>query len=154
MAVDLAARALAATTRFAVDAGGDLRIGGSEPAARIIRIEHPLTGESALEVALATGAVATSGLRTRIWRRAGGYAHHLIDPATGEPAWTGVIQATARADTALAAETLAKTALLLGPDRGHHLLARHGGALILDHGELIVAGDLAPQPTSDPVLSR
>jgi len=28
-------------------------------------------------------------LRTRIWRTSSGYAHHLIDPATGEPAWTG-----------------------------------------------------------------
>ena len=65
---------------------------------------------------VAGGAVATSGLRTRIWRTAGGYAHHLIDPARGKPAWTGVIQATALAPTALEAETLAKTALLRGPD--------------------------------------
>ena len=82
-------------------------------------------------------AIATSGLRTRTWKTPDGYAHHLIDPASGEPAWTGVIQATALAATALEAETLAKTALLRGPHAGRTLLARHGGALILDDGELL-----------------
>ena len=53
-----------------------------------------------------------------------------------------MIQATALAPTALEAETIAKAALLLGPDRGRALLARGGGALILDDGELVLAGDL------------
>ena len=67
---------------------------------------------------LATGAVATSGLNVRLWRRADGTpAHHLLDPATGDPAWTGVVGATALAPTALEAETLAKAALLSGPPR-------------------------------------
>ena len=98
--------------------------------------------------------MATSGLRTRLWRTADGYAHHLIDPASGQPAWTGVVQATALADTTLEAETLAKTALLLGPERGRQLLARHGGALILDRGELVLTGDLEPQLTDEPALAR
>jgi hypothetical protein len=53
-----------------------------------------------------------------------------------------VIQASALAPTALEAETITKAALLLGPDRGHALLARRGGALVLDDGELLLAGDL------------
>jgi thiamine biosynthesis lipoprotein len=154
MAVDLAARGLAAAPRFAVDAGGDIRLGGTEPAPRTVRIEHPLTGDVAVELTLAEGAIATSGLRTRIWRTADGYAHHLIDPATGEPAWSGVVQATALADSALEAETLAKTALLLGPDRGQRLLAHHGGALVLDGGETILAGELGPHRAGDPALTR
>jgi thiamine biosynthesis lipoprotein len=61
------------------------------------------------------GGVATSGIHARLWRRADGtYAHHLLDPATGDPAWTGLVAATAVAPTALEAEVLAKTALLLG----------------------------------------
>ena len=32
-----------------------------------------------------------------------GHAHHLIDPASGKPAWTGLICASARAPTALEA---------------------------------------------------
>ncbi len=154
MAVDIAARMLSRSPAFAVDAGGDIRLGGTHPAPRTVRIEHPLTGETAHELVRRSAAIATSGLRTRIWRTAEGYAHHLINPATGKPAWTGVIQATAFAPTAVQAETLAKTALLLGPDDGHALLARHGGALILDDGRLMLAGDLDSAAKPEPSLTR
>jgi FAD:protein FMN transferase len=144
LAVDIAADLLARHDRYAVDAGGDIRIGGSRPAPRTIHIWHPLVDEIAHSFTVTTGAVATSGLRTRVWHTDGGFAHHLIDPARGAPAWTGVIQASAVAPTALEAETLAKTALLLGPAGGAELLARNGGgALILDDGRLLLAGGLA-----------
>ena len=56
--------------------------------------------------------MATSGINVRVWRRADGrYAHHLIDPRTGEPAWTGLVGVTALAPTGVEAETLAKAAL-------------------------------------------
>jgi thiamine biosynthesis lipoprotein len=100
---------------------------------------HPLTGETAHSFSVMAGAVATSGLQTRVWQTDEGFAHHLIDPARGIPAWTGVVQATAQAPTALAAETLAKTALLLGPEGGRAVLGRYGGALILDDGSVVVA---------------
>jgi thiamine biosynthesis lipoprotein len=61
-------------------------------------------------------------------------------PTLGIPAWTGVVQATAPAPTALAAEILAKTALLLGPEGGRAALGRYGGVLILDDGSLVLAG--------------
>jgi thiamine biosynthesis lipoprotein len=64
-----------------------------------------------------------------------------------------VIQATALAPTALEAETLAKTALLSGPQTGRRVLERHGGALILDDGELVLAGDAAPATTRVPVAA-
>ena len=44
-------------------------------------------------------------------------AHHLLDPATGRPAFTGVVQATALAPTAVEAEWRAKAAVLSGPER-------------------------------------
>ena len=83
------------------------------------------------------GAVATSGLDRRVWRRPdGAYAHHLLDPATGEPAWTGLISATALAPTALEAEALAKAALLSGPERARRVLAAGGGVLVHDDGRV------------------
>ena len=154
MAVDIAARMLAHSPAFAVDAGGDIRLGGTDPVPRAVRIEHPLTGETAHELVRNSDAVATSGLRTRVWCTAEGYAHHLIDPARGTPAWTGVIQASALAPTALEAETVAKAALLLGPDHGHALLARRGGALVLDDGEVVLAGDLQHDAGHTPALTR
>jgi FAD:protein FMN transferase len=143
LAVDLAAELLADNPSFAIDAGGDIRIGGSDATPRVVQISHSLDDETAHSFTVTPGAVATSGLRTRVWRSGARFAHHLIDPARGTPAWTGVIQATALAPTALEAETLAKTALLRGPRAGRAVLARHGGALILDDGQLLLAGPLS-----------
>ncbi len=147
LAVDLAAELLGRRATYAVDAGGDVRIGGAHPVPRTVQIRHPLDDEIAHSFAVTMGAVATSGLQTRLWRTEHGFAHHLIDPERGTPAWTGVIQATALAPTALEAETLAKTALLRGPHAGCDLLARHGGALVLDDGRLVLAGGLAATST-------
>lgn len=148
LAVDLAAELLAEHVSFAIDAGGDIRIGGTAAAPRAVHISHPLRDEIAHTFTVTAGAVATSGLRSRVWRCDGGFAHHLIDPGRGTPAWTGVIQATALAPTALVAETRAKTALLRGPVAGPEILARHGGALILDNGELVLVGELKASPAS------
>jgi thiamine biosynthesis lipoprotein len=141
LAADTCARQLSAYATFAVDAGGDVRVGGARPVQRMVEVDHPLRGGRAHRFLLATGAVATSGLGTRIWRRAQGFGHHLLDPATGEPAWTGVIQATALAPTALEAEALAKVALLSGPEPALRVLAGHGGVLVLDDGRVLLAGD-------------
>jgi thiamine biosynthesis lipoprotein len=142
MAVDLASGMLVAHPAFAIDAGGDVRLGGTQATPRVVDIDHPLENRPAHRLEVTTGAVATSGLRTRIWATDAGFAHHLIDPARGAPAWTGVIQATALAPSTLEAETLAKVALLRGPLAGRAALQRHGGALILDSGKLILVGDV------------
>jgi thiamine biosynthesis lipoprotein len=141
-AADRAAAALKDQHTFAVDAGGDIVIGGTGGVPRSVAIAHPLEDGRRVEFELAAGAVATSGLGTRIWRTESGFAHHLLDPSTGQPAWTGVIQATALAATGLEAETLAKTALLLGPEQGLQVLAAAGGALVLDDGRMVLVGPL------------
>lgn len=138
MAVDAAAALLGGFEAFAVDAGGDIRLGGTTGQPRAVVIDHPLRQGPAHEFTLAVGAVATSGLRSRLWATGRDVAHHLIDPSRLAPAWTGVIQATALGPSALEAETLAKVALLRGPLAGRVVLQRHGGALILDSGELVL----------------
>jgi thiamine biosynthesis lipoprotein len=131
LAADALARRLAHHGHAVIDCGGDIRVLG----ASAVAVEHPLTGEIADVISVVDGAVATSGIGRRIWRNLdGSFAHHLIDPATGGPAWTGVIQATALAPSALEAETLAKMALLSGAQEGRLLLAETGGALVLEDG--------------------
>jgi thiamine biosynthesis lipoprotein len=143
LAADLAADRLAGYATYAVDAGGDLRIGGERPAERLVRIDHPLRDEPAHELLLDRGAVATSGIRTRLWATKEGFAHHLLDPSTGRPAWTGVIQASALGATALEAETLAKMAFLSGPEGAAEILRRRGGLVVLDDGTVEVFGALS-----------
>jgi FAD:protein FMN transferase len=69
-------------------------------------------------------------------------AHHLLDPSTGQPVWTGLLTATALAPTALEAETLAKTALLRGADDARRVLDRHGGLLVHEDGRVEAIGAL------------
>ncbi len=149
LAADLATERLGGYASFVVDAGGDLRLGGEHPPNRQVRIDHPLADGTAHEFTLGRGAVATSGVKTRLWRTDTGFAHHLLDPFTGKPAWTGLIQASALGGTALEAETLAKMAFLSGPARAREILAEHGGLLVLDDGAVELCGPLAR--SDDPV---
>lgn len=122
--------------RWAIDCGGDLRVSG----AFAVNVRHPLTGETIETLRLQDQAVATSGIDRRLWRAPDGTPrHHILDPATHAPAWTGVIGATALAPTAAEADTLAKAALLSGPDQAPRWLRRHGGLFILDDGSVIHA---------------
>jgi thiamine biosynthesis lipoprotein len=149
LAADLIADRLQGYSRFLVDCGGDIRIGGAAALADPYRVyvEHPLTGETAFVLRLGSGGVATSGLNVRIWRRAdGAHAHHLIDPASGHPAWTGLIGATALGETAVEAETLSKAALLSGPEGAREFLAEQGGLIVHDGGRVETVGPLNVTP--------
>jgi FAD:protein FMN transferase len=149
LAADLVAAGLRGYSRFIVDCGGDIRIGGADALVHPyeVFVEHPIGGERAYVLRLGFGGVATSGLNVRIWRGADGrYVHHLLDPATGEPAWTGLVGATALADTAVEAETLSKAALLSGPEGGRQVLADRGGLLVHDSGRVELIGRLAAAP--------
>ena len=145
LAADAVAQRLeaAGVERFVVDCGGDIAVRGRFD----IGEEHPLTGELVHTLRVASGGVATSGIGRRIWRLAdGSYAHHLLDPSTGEPAWTGLISATAVGRSALEAETLAKQALLSGPAAAREILAAsHGGVLVHDDGDVEPVGAAAGQ---------
>jgi thiamine biosynthesis lipoprotein len=126
--------------RCAVDCGGDLRVVSGRGPPWEVRVRHPLTGDVAHALEVRAGGVATSGIDARLWEGPDyQFAHHLIDPATRAPAWTGVIAVTALAPTALDAEALTKAALLSGPVAGRRLLrAHHGGVLIEDDGAVDV----------------
>jgi FAD:protein FMN transferase len=147
LAADLIAASLQDYTSFVVDCGGDIRVGGREASHRTVAVEHPLSGGRPYVVSLRAGGIATSGLNVRIWRREdGSFAHHLLDPSTGQPAWTGLVGVTALGASTLEAETLSKAALLAGPERGRELLAARGGLLVHDSGRVELCGRLAAPP--------
>ena len=123
---------------FAVDAAGDLRFGGTHADERDVCVASPFDGTALHMFRLARGAAATSGITNRSWLdRDGRPAHHVLDPASGKPAFTGVLQATALAPTGLEAEALAKAALLSGPERASKWLA-HGGMVVYEEGAIEV----------------
>lgn len=146
-AADLAAGLLDGYEHWAVDCGGDIRIGGDLAAERQVEILDAFTGKPGDSIGVRRGAVATSGMRSRVWRAPDGSpAHHLLDPSTGQPAFTGLVSATALAPTALEAETLAKTALLSGAPGARRILARHGGITVDENGNAEKIGRLDARP--------
>ncbi len=149
----LADRALDRLDRFpaaVVDADGDIALRLGRGQRWRLGIADPRTDdEDLLELDLIGSdrhggrrfGLATSGTSVHRWVHGDRVAHHLIDPRTGLPARTDIVQATVLAGTAREAEALAKTAVILGSDVALDALARPGvdGAILLtDRDELLL----------------
>ena len=126
-----------------VDADGDLAIRGAEGDTWVVGVADPRTSGAELAVFVLPGArlgarygLATSGISIHRWDGPDGQRHHLIDPRTGRPAATDVVQATVLAGSARAAEAWAKTAVVLGLVAALNVLDR---APIL--GAILLASD-------------
>jgi thiamine biosynthesis lipoprotein len=151
LVADLLADRLREHQAYAVDCCGDISIGGSAGLERRVRVDDPFGGDPIHELKLRDGAVATSGIGRRCWFDAGGgAAHHILDPASGEPAFTGIVQVTALAPSALLAEVFAKAALLVGPERAGEWLP-HGGIVVGDDGAVEVV--VAERPSNELVAA-
>jgi FAD:protein FMN transferase len=129
---------LAPHDAYVVECAGDLRLGGTAGIVRPVHVASPFGYEIIHTFELSVGGVATSGIGKRSWLGPDGSpAHHLLDPGTGRPAFTGVVQVTAIAATATAAEARSKAALLSGPDGAARWLP-DGGVIVLDDGQIRV----------------
>jgi len=125
-----------------VDADGDLAVRCAPGQLWAVAVDDPRTDGAALAIlhlsAPRSGwpvswGVATSGTSVHRWGHGDSLRHHLIDPRTGAPAVTDVIQATVVCGSALRAEALAKAAVIAGTLDGLALLERNGvrGAVLL-----------------------
>jgi thiamine biosynthesis lipoprotein len=131
---DMIAERLDHHESYAVDCSGDLRLGGTDHEDRRVDVANPFDGSTLHAFDVARAGIATSGIGRRSWLDANARpAHHLLDPSTGRPAFTGVVQATAIAPTALEAELRAKAAVLSGPEAAPDCLA-YGGLVVRDDG--------------------
>jgi FAD:protein FMN transferase len=131
---DLVGPMLQRCDSFAIDCGGDVRLGGAAGTIRPVNVLSPFSGEVLHTFERSAGGVATTGIGRRSWTDASGApAHHVLDPSTGRPAFTGIVQATAVAASAARAEALATAALLSGPEGAERWL-RHGGVVVYDDG--------------------
>lgn len=141
-AVDSAARMLADLGPFLIDAGGDIFAAGSglDGNGWYIGIADPAGAEQDLAlVRLRDQAIATSATTSRRWRRGDRWLHHLIDPRDDAPAATGITSVSVIKTSATAADVFAKTALILGSNKGREFLIRQACAaiIVLDTGVTI-----------------
>jgi thiamine biosynthesis lipoprotein len=132
--------------------GGDLRVAGTSPhgGTWTLAIDHPHLAEPLALVGLAAGAIATSTVLKRVWTVGGHSRHHLIDPATGQPADTDVALASVIAGTGWQAEVLAKAALLRGRDRAFDLLDDTMAGLVVDHDGHVTTSETFHRFTASP----
>jgi thiamine biosynthesis lipoprotein len=148
LAADLVARELldAGARGACVNVGGDVRVVGEAPggAGWLVEAEHPMPGHAPLSrVRLRAGAVASSWRTERTWTGPDGTSrHHLVDPATGAPAASGLAGVCVIAGPAWLAEVLAKRAFVSGLEAGRRLLDDHdaSGWLVDDDGVVHAAG--------------
>jgi FAD:protein FMN transferase len=142
-----------------VDADGDLAIRCAPGKFWEIGIDDPRESDSQIATLYlkvpsrgepGRWGVATSGISIHRWNVDGVTTHHLIDPRTGRPAETDVVQATVIAGSALRAEALAKAAVIAGRDDGFALLERaHVAGAVL----LTTSGDVLALPTTLSLLA-
>jgi thiamine biosynthesis lipoprotein len=123
------------------DVGGDLRVIGRPPVGDswLVAVDDPhRPGTDRATLACSEGAVATSSRLRRSWHDEGRPRHHLIDPATGQPAAGDVDTAVVLAAEAAWAEVLAKSALIAGAEAGAELVGHFGatGLLYLADGSV------------------
>ena len=118
----------AGATGACVNVGGDLRVAGSAPGADpwSVTIEHPLGGRDLGTIRLRDEALVSSWRTRRAWGADGDRRHHLIDPTTGRPAWSGLAGVTVLAPEAWWAEALATALFLAGPDHAAAIVDHHG----------------------------
>jgi thiamine biosynthesis lipoprotein len=154
----LADRALRLTTARSavVDADGDIAVrvaAGDEWAIGIADPRDPVDPSARLATLRLTAertrrefGVATSGTSVHRWGvTPGEAAHHLIDPATWQPAATDLVQATVLADSARRAEAFAKAAIIAGSRAAFELADRpfvHGLLVLTERGDVLASPGL------------
>ncbi|WP_164779438.1 FAD:protein FMN transferase [Paenibacillus kobensis] len=108
-----------------INAGGDLLAWQGANESPLWRIGISMPNDSSQEIAsrsISNGAVATSGSWRRRWQTNEGARHHLIDPRTGCPASSDVIQCSVAGPDVTECEVWAKSVCIAGEEFGIRLM--------------------------------
>lgn len=131
-----------------VTAGGDSRLVGDRRGQPwMVGVRDPRKdGEVAIRLPLENEAISTSGDYERYFEEDGKRYHHILQPATGEPA-SGVHSATIVGPDAVITDALSTSVFIMGVDRGLRLLATlpdYEGIVIDADGQLFYSDGLTP----------
>ncbi len=102
-----------------VSIGGDIAVAGPSPAGGWeVRVtdDHAAPADAPGQtVAISSGGLATSSTTVRAWTVGGRRVHHIIDPATGEPARSCWRTVSVAAGSCTDANTASTAAIIRGP---------------------------------------
>ena len=105
---------------------------------RTVVHERRRVDEALFTLDIAEGSAATSSTLRRSWTTVRGeHMHHLIDPTTGQPSTTDLVQATVVAANAWVAEGLAQASLLRGGATAFDVLPAGIEAVTIDHDGVV-----------------
>jgi thiamine biosynthesis lipoprotein len=132
---------------FMIQSGGDIYVAGTkdgQPWRLGIQDPRGPANRSFAELDLSDGTFSTSGDYERFFVRDGKRYHHILDPATGEPA-RGTRSVTIVADRAVLADGLSTGVFILGPEAGMALIERLPGVegvIVSDKNEVLISSGL------------
>lgn len=132
---------------FLIQSGGDIYAGGTKngrPWRLGIQDPRGVANHIFADVALSDGAISTSGDYERYFLRDGIRYHHILDPATGEPA-RGTRSVTIVARRAAIADALSTGVFVMGPTAGMALIERLPdveGVIVSERNEVAVSSGL------------
>jgi thiamine biosynthesis lipoprotein len=131
-----------------VTAGGDSRLLGDRRGQPwVVGVRDPRKeGEVAIRIPLENEAISTSGDYERYFEENGTRYHHILQPATGEPA-NGVHSVTVVGPDAVITDALSTSVFVMGVDQGLRLLATlpdYEGIVIDAEGRLFYSDGLQP----------
>ena len=131
---------------FSIQSGGDLYVGGLLRGVPwrlgIADPRNPAATFGTLD--LSDGTFSTSGDYERAFIKDGIRYHHILDPATGEPAH-GCRSVTLVSNSPLLADGLSTGVFILGPERGMALVERLPdveAVIVTDKNEVLVSSGL------------
>jgi len=131
-----------------MNAGGDIAVSGPQLNGNTwqIGVSDPFhAGKDFDTLLVKQGGVASSGKDRRKWKRNGLLQHHIINPNTGLPVDTDILRVTVIAPTVMEAEVAAKTAFILGKERGLAWLEEQpsfAGLMVMDSGEVFITSSM------------
>jgi thiamine biosynthesis lipoprotein len=142
-----------------VNLGGNVQLLGTKPDGSDWRVGIRGTGEGEEAedyLGILEGhdvAVITSGGYERYFEEGGKRYHHIIDPATGYPAESGIVSSTVVSSDGTLADGLSTTLFIMGPDRATQYWREHADEfdfiLLKEDGTLLVTEGIADHFTSD-----
>ena len=132
---------------FMIQSGGDIYVAGmnnGRPWRLGIQDPRGRANHSFAELDLSDGTFSTSGDYERAFLKNGRRYHHILDPATGEPA-RGARSVTIVSNRAVVADGLSTGVFIMGPDAGMALIERLPdveGLIVSDKNEVLISSGL------------
>jgi thiamine biosynthesis lipoprotein len=132
---------------FMVQSGGDMYVAGmnnGRPWRLGIQDPRGAANHHFAELDLSDGTFSTSGDYERSFVRNGRRYHHILDPATGEPA-RGTRSVTIFCTRAVLADGLSTGVFILGPDTGMALIERLPdveGVIVSEKNDVLISSGL------------